>query len=336
MYRMKQHDERQRLLDRIRHVDAASFDELALEVFRYQAKYNEVYAAFLRLIGCEPKAVRQADQIPHLPIALFKTWLIQTGSWQPELVFTSSGTTGMVPSHHALRNRAWYIENAMRGFATHYGSPANYAWLALLPAYLERQDSSLVFMADAFIRMSRFRESGFFLYELEEVARRAQQLCAQGVPVILLGVSFALLDLAEQCPVSLSGAIVMETGGMKGRRKELIREALHERLQAAFGVPHIHSEYGMTELLSQAYAKKEGRFHPAPTMKVRAAQITDPLCYERVGRPGTLCITDLANIDTVSFIATEDVGRVYADGTFEVLGRLDRADIRGCNLMVSR
>ncbi len=328
--------ERNRLLDRIRTVDTDTFDEVALEVFRYQAAHCEVYASWLRLIGCDAGGVRRAEDIPHLPISLFKTWLIRTGQWEPELVFTSSGTTGMIPSRHALRQKSWYVENAVRGFAAHYGSPADYAWLALLPAYLERTGSSLVFMADAFIRMSRFRESGFFLHELDEVARRARHLLDEGKPVVLLGVSFALLDLAEQHPVDLSGAIVMETGGMKGRRRELIREELHARLQAAFGVSHIHSEYGMTELLSQAYAPRQGRFRPAPTMKVRAAQITDPMAWERPGRPGTLSITDLANVDTIAFIATEDVGRVYEDGSFEVLGRLDRADIRGCNLMVAR
>ncbi len=333
---MHREDEREQLLKAVRQVDATTFDEVALEVFRYQAAHNEVYAAWLRLTGCDPAGVRRAADIPHLPIALFKTWLIQSGHWQPELVFTSSGTTGMTPSRHALRQKSWYVENAVRGFAAHYGSPADYAWLALLPSYLERTGSSLVFMADAFIGMSRFRESGFFLHELEEVARRARRLLDEGKPVVLLGVSFALLDLAEQFPVPLQGAIIMETGGMKGRRKELIREELHARLQEAFGVSRIHSEYGMTELLSQAYAPAHGLFRPAPTMKVRAAQITDPLAWERPGRPGTLSITDLANVDTVAFIATEDVGRVYEDGTFEVLGRLDRADIRGCNLMVAR
>ncbi len=333
---MSTSSERQQLLERIRRVDADTFDEVALDVFRYQAAHCEVYAAWLRLTGCDPERVQRAAEIPHLPISLFKHWLIQTGRWKPELVFTSSGTTGMVPSRHALRRRQWYVENAVRGFAAHYGSPSDYAWLALLPAYLERKGSSLVFMAEAFIRMSRFRESGFFLHEREEVVRRARRLLDQGKPVVLLGVSFALLDLAEQFPVPLEGAIVMETGGMKGRRKELIREELHQRLCEAFGLAHIHSEYGMTELLSQAYAPAGGIFRPAPTMRVRAAQITDPMAWERPGRPGTLSITDLANVDTVAFIATEDVGRVYADGTFEVLGRLDRADMRGCNLMVAQ
>ena len=327
--------QRAALAERIEAVGPATFDELALDVFRYQATHNILYARFLDLLRRSPARVRHPSDIPHLPIALFKEHELRSGNWTAERHFRSSGTTGSATSRHALRDPAWYRRGARRTFERQYGPLAGRAVLALLPAYLERGDSSLVFMADDFIRRSGHPDSGFFLDDLPELARRLRRLTAAGTPTLLLGVSFALLELAERFPAPLGEAvIVMETGGMKGRRRELTRAELHATLGRALGQPHIHSEYGMTELLSQAYAPRAGRFRPAPTLRAAARQLTDPLAPAPPGRTGALNLTDLANLDTISFVATDDLGRVHPDGTFEVLGRLDHSDVRGCNLLV--
>ncbi len=323
------------LVERVRQVRPDEWEAVALDVFRYQAAHNPVYAKYLQLLQLPQAEVRKLEDIPCLPIGLFKKYMLQTGDWAPERLFTSSGTTGAAISRHALRDPAWYRENALRGFAHFYGPVEDYAVLALLPAYLEREGSSLVFMADDFIHRSRFAESGFFLHDQERLLEVIRSLKARGSRILLLGVSFALLDLAEQYAPDLSGVIVMETGGMKGRRRELTRPELHAVLQQAFQVPAIHSEYGMTELLSQAYSQGEGLFRPAPTLRVLPREITDPFGHPAVGRIGALNLMDLANLDTISFIATEDLGRVFADGSFEVMGRLDNSDMRGCNLLVS-
>lgn len=309
-----------------------------MSVFRYQAAHNPLYARFLELLGRLPARITRPDDIPFLPIGLFKTHLVQSGRWKPQEVFTSSGTTGQQPSRHAVRERRFYLENARRGFAHFYGDPSEWCTLALLPAYLERPGSSLVAMVDDFIRRSRYAESGFFLRS-DEALLQAIAICQERRhPTLLLGVSFALLDFAERHPMPLPGVVVMETGGMKGRRQELTREALHALLCQAFGLEGVHSEYGMTELFSQAYSQphpgQPARFWPAPTLRAAAVEVYDPLTRTAPGRTGVLCFMDLANLDTCSFIATEDVGRVYADGSFEVLGRLDAAEWRGCNLMV--
>ncbi len=321
------------LLDRIATVSAASFAATAVQVFQYQARHNAVYAEYLRLIGCDPAQVQQVAAIPFLPISLFKTQLLQTGEWTPARTFTSSGTTSATTSRHPLRDEEFYRQNARRGFQNFYGDVAQYCVLALLPAYLERQGSSLVFMADDFIRQSAYPQSGFFLDQTTQLVHLLHQLRDQGTPTLLLGVSFALCDLAEQHPLALGDTIVMETGGMKGRRAEITRAELHRILQTGLGVLAIHSEYGMTELLSQAYSRGDGLFYPAPTMQVLVREPTDPWQLQPVGRPGALNIVDLANVDTISFIATDDLGRVYADGGFEVLGRMDSSDVRGCNLL---
>lgn len=331
---MQEEKRRRQLLDKIKELPIEDFQGLALEVFRYQAEYNPVYAEFLRYIGVNPNEVNQLDAIPFLPIQLFKRYFLQSGRWEAEKIFTSSGTTGEQTSRHLLRDEQWYRYNARRGFESFYGPLNDYCILALLPAYLERSGSSLVFMANDFIQSSRYTESGFFLRDYEALMERLRSCRKKGIPVLLIGVSFALWELAEQYPMNLQGAIIMETGGMKGRRREITRTELHTILESAFQTEQIHSEYGMTELLSQAYSQGEGLFYPAPTMRVLSREITDPLQPQKIGKTGVLNIIDLANLDTISFIATDDLGRIYGDGSFEVLGRLDASDLRGCNLLV--
>lgn len=325
---------RKQLREKIREIEATSFEAIALELFRFQARHNRLYRQYLQLLGTEPSAVSRLSEIPCLPIQFFKTLNIQTGEWTPIRVFSSSGTTGAQTSRHLVRDLSWYLENSRRGFETFYGDLSRYCVLALLPSYLERSGSSLVAMAEFFIRQSGYSESGFFLYNTEALLGIIQSCQKKQIPILLLGVSFALLDLAEQCAPDLRGVTVMETGGMKGRRREMTRRELHEQLTGAFQVSVIHSEYGMTELFSQAYSKREGIFEPAPTMRVLTREITDPLSPQDYGRTGALNVIDLANIDTIAFIATDDLGRVYADQRFEVLGRMDNSDMRGCNLMV--
>ncbi|MFN0035716.1 MAG: acyl transferase [Saprospiraceae bacterium] len=313
----------------------ANFEAAAQAVFAYQAAHNPVFCKYLELTGRTPQG---SSFIVHrssfLPVSFFKTHRVQTGDWEAETEFTSSGTTGQMPARHPVRHLDFYLENARRGFAHFYGEPSEWAILALLPSYLERGGSSLVAMADFFVQNSPHPESGFFLNDFENLKTALNACKSKGCKTLLLGVSFALLDFAEQCPMDLRGVTVMETGGMKGRRRELTRSELHETLQAALGVETVHSEYGMTELFSQAYALGGSRFRPAPTMQVLATELHDPFCLAAPGRTGVLNIIDLANFDSCSFVQTEDLGRVFPDGSFEVLGRADAAEMRGCNLMV--
>jgi hypothetical protein len=325
---------RQRLAAQLGTAGTGNFEALALEVFRYQAQYNPLYAEYLRLLAIDLQKVDRLERIPFLPIQFFKTHAIQTGQWAPALTFSSSGTSGMETSRHLLRDPDFYRANARRGFEAFYGSVQQYCILALLPAYLERQGSSLVFMADDFIRQSAHSQSGFFLHDLPRLAETLAACQQNHTPTLLLGVSFALWELAERYPMDLSNITIMETGGMKGRRRELTREELHAILQEAFQTPAIHSEYGMTELLSQAYSQGKGLFRPSPTLRALARDITDPFGFAAPAKNGALNLIDLANLDTISFIATDDLGRVYEDGSFEVLGRLDASDARGCNLLV--
>lgn len=322
------------LLLRLANMAPGHFEETALAVFRYQAANNPLFARWLALLGRDAGSIGSMAEIPFLPIPFFKTQEIKTGDWKPQTVFSSSGTTGQTPSWHFVHDLDFYLKNARQGFATYYGDPAGWCVLALLPSYLEREGSSLVAMADDFIRRSTCLESGFFLRDFEKLCDALRACQAKKQPTLLLGVSFALLDFAEKYPLDLAGIIVMETGGMKGRRVEITRAELHETLCRAFNLQVIHSEYGMTELFSQAYSPGRGIFRPAPTMRVHATEPNDPFCLVPPGRTGVLNIADLANLDTCSFIATEDLGRVFADGSFEVLGRLDTAELRGCNLMI--
>ena len=328
--------ERQILFHQIQTLTKAHFESLALRIFRYQAHYNSLYKNYLALLHIAPNSVKSIQDIPFLPISFFKTKVVQTGSNEPKAqnyIFSSSGTSG-ITSKHFVKDLDFYKKNTVLGFQEFYGKVKDYCILGLLPSYLERNDSSLVTMIAHFIQLSKYPQSGFFLHNYEELADILKDCQRQKTPTLLLGVSFALLDFAEQHPLNLDGIIIMETGGMKGKRKEITRESLHKILKRAFKVKNIHSEYGMTELLSQAYSQAEGIFSPTPTMKVLCREITDPLSLQKTGKTGALNIIDLANLDSCAFIATEDLGKVYENGTFEILGRLDHSDIRGCNLMV--
>lgn len=337
---MMQTPERADLLSAVLKTDRSNFDGTALQAFQYQAAQNPLYRRYLELLGARHNLSRYPalpDALPPhcaLPIRFFKSHRIMSGEWTPETAFTSSTTTGTTPAHHWVREREWYLANARRGFETFYGPVAEWRILALLPAYLERSGSSLVAMADDFIRQGQHPESGFYLNDLKSLSENLQHCIRNSYKTLLLGVSFALLDLAEKYPMDLRGVTVMETGGMKGRRRELTRSELHDTLKDAFHLPEIHAEYGMTELYSQAYAAGGHLFTPAPTLRVWANEINDPFCPVAPGKTGVLNFIDVANVDTLSFIATEDVGRVYPDGRFEVLGRLDASELRGCNLMV--
>ncbi|MET0392332.1 MAG: acyl transferase [Chitinophagaceae bacterium] len=315
-------------------VSPAGFAELALEIFRFQYAGNAVYRDYVNALQVNVSAVRSVVQIPFLPIRFFKTHRVQTGAAETAIVFESSGTTGTVPSRHFVSDAGLYRESFTRGFESFYGSAAGWCIIGLLPSYLERQHSSLVYMADDLVRQSGHADSGFYLYEQEQLAALLNRLERAGQKTLLIGVTFALLDFAEHCPMPLKHTVIMETGGMKGRREELVRQEVHDILQQAFHTPVIHSEYGMTELLSQAYSAGEGLFRCPPWMKVLVRDDEDPLSvYEGPGS-GAINIIDLANIHSCSFIATEDAGRVFPDGSFHVFGRLDHSDLRGCSLLV--
>lgn len=326
---------RETLKQAILSVEASGFDALALQIFHYQYEKNEVYRQFVDLLRVNPNSIQSIDKIPFLPIQFFKNRIIKSGDWQAETVFTSSGTTGQISSQHFVKDTNLYKQITDRGFEKFYGNIDQYSVLALLPAYLERKGSSLVYMANHFINLSKQPNSDFFLYNYAALVDQLKYNQERNIPTLLLGVSFALWDLAEQFPMDLSKVIIMETGGMKGRRKEITRSALHEIFTKAFQCSKIHSEYGMTELLSQGYSKGDGIFYASPTMKVLTREITDPLSSQKIGKVGGINIIDLANLDSCSFIATDDLGRVYEDESFEILGRFDNSDIRGCNLMVA-
>lgn len=310
------------------------FEKIALEVFKFQSGHSPVYHRFVKLLKINPSKVNSISQIPFLPITFFKTEKIIRSSQSEEIVFTSSGTTGTEQSRHFVSDTKLYTESFRYGFNYFYGSPSNYTFLALLPGYLERSGSSLIFMMNELVRLSGKSESGFYLKDLNKLAKTIQELETKKRKTILVGVSFALLDFIEKYQMNLEHTIVMETGGMKGKRKELVREELHDLLKKGFGINRIHSEYGMTELLSQAYSKGEGRFFCPPWMKVTIRDTEDPLSLLPNGKSGGINVIDLANLNSCSFIATQDLGKIFEDGSFEVLGRFDHSDIRGCNLMV--
>jgi len=312
-----------------------TFNDLALELFRYQSKENLLYADYLSHLGVKPNKIMDPRRIPFLPIGFFKNHKVISGIFDEEIIFTSSGTGGMQAARHYVKELSLYEKSFMHAFKHFYGRPEEYRILALLPSYLEREGSSLVYMTDKLIKAGGHKESGFFLDEHDALAERLRFLSLKGMKTILLGVSFALLDFAEAYSFApRDNMIVMETGGMKGRKEELTRQDLHQRLKEAFQLSAIHSEYGMTELLSQAYSVGEGRFMTPPWMKVFVRDIQDPFSILPTGETGALNIIDLANIFSCAFIETQDLGRVHADGTFEVLGRTDHSDIRGCSLLV--
>ena len=315
--------------------DTAGRDKQILEVFRFQYQHNEVYRRFAGLTGRTPDKVKRVEDIPFLPVEMFKTHQVVSAGPPYDAVFRSSGTSGMTFSRHYVKNLALYREAFLRGFEMFYGPVSQYVILALLPSYLEREGSSLVYMVSELIRRSGKAESGFYLKNTEDLIRQMEKSERAGQKTVLIGVSFALLDLAESVRMNLKHTIVMETGGMKGRRKEITRMELHEKLMEAFGVDAIHSEYGMTELLSQAYSKGEGKFRTPPWMKILIRDSEDPLAYLPAGKTGGINIIDLANIYSCSFLATQDLGKINDDGTFDVLGRFDNSDVRGCNLLIA-
>ncbi len=312
----------------------AQFLENALQVFRFQAENCQVYKTYLSYLNINPQQIKTLETIPFLPIEFFKTHTILSQNQNPEVVFTSSGTTGITTSQHLVTNVSWYQNSFRKGFELFYGDLKNYAFLALLPSYLEREGSSLIYMVEDLITKTENSGSGFYLYNNDELYQKLIQLQQQKQPTILIGVTFALLDFIEKYQLDFPELILMETGGMKGRRKEMIREELHQTLCQGFGVPAIHSEYGMTELLSQAYSLGEGLFQCVPWMKVLIRDTNDPFSILPNGKTGGINVIDLANINSCSFIATQDLGKIHANSMFEVLGRFDFSDIRGCNLLI--
>lgn len=318
-------------LDKIFSPQTGGFEERALEVFRFQYGENPLYHSYCKALGRSPENVGSLPEIPFLPISFFKSHPVTAGEFSPELVFQSSGTTGMVRSRHLVKDARFYETSYRRGFEAIYGPVTHWRILALLPSYLEQGGSSLVYMVEGLIQKTGHPESGFYLYDHDELAA-ALRASSPETPTLLIGVTYALLDFARSHSMPLHHTIVMETGGMKGRMEEMTRGEVHERLKKAFSLSIIHSEYGMTELLSQAYSTGEGLFQCPPWMKVMVREEEDPLSIRFTGS-GALNIIDLANLYSCSFIATDDAGKVSAQGEFEVLGRLDNSDIRGCSLL---
>jgi phenylacetate-coenzyme A ligase PaaK-like adenylate-forming protein len=312
----------------------SQFEEAALKIFKHQFDNNKVYRSFCDLLYVHPSDVKNVEQIPFLPIQFFKTHRVLSSENSIKQTFTSSGTTGSTTSKHCVTDLEIYKQSFRKGFESFYGTIEDYVVLALLPSYLERDGSSLVYMVNDMIAQSKHTESDFYLDNLDELKETLIKVDKSHKKILLIGVSFALLDLVESHRFNLKNTIVMETGGMKGRRKELVRSELHTILQKGFGVKTIHSEYGMTELLSQAYSNGNGVFKSPKWMKILTRDTEDALTIQSQGKTGGINIIDLANVNSCSFIATQDLGRVLNDTNFEVVGRFDNSDIRGCNLMV--
>ena len=310
------------------------FNEIAVEIFHFQYENNTVYKQFVDFLNINILEITHYSQIPFLPVELFKNHKIVSGDYNANEIFTSSGTTGVQTSKHYIADIELYEMSFLATFEMFFGAVNDYVILALLPSYLERTGSSLVYMANKLIDLSYFTESGFYLDEYEELSLLLQTLKKKKQKVLLLGVTYALLDLAEKYPIDYPELILMETGGMKGKRKEIIRNELHYKLKYAFGVSNIFSEYGMTELLSQAYSKGSGIFRTPPWMKILIRDVNDPLSLLPSGKTGGINIIDLVNVHSCSFIATQDLGKTNLNDSFEILGRFDSSDVRGCNLMV--
>jgi phenylacetate-coenzyme A ligase PaaK-like adenylate-forming protein len=323
-------------------LNEASFPSLAIEIFRFQYVNNPVYNAYITALGIDALNVSSLFEIPFLPIRFFKTHVVKTTSFAPQITFESSGTTGFNTSRHFIYDKQVYEDSFTTCFEHFYGAVKDWCVIGLLPSYLERQGSSLVYMVNDMIGKSDYSESGFYLDELETLKNVLIKLEEKQQKTLLIGVTFALLDFAERFAMPLKNTIIMETGGMKGRRKEMTREEVHDKLRKAFNIPFIHSEYGMTELLSQAYSKGNGKFDCPPWMKVLVRDEDDPLTLQvpdiKKGNKemsGVLNVIDLANIWSCSFIATDDIGKIFENGTFEVQGRIDNSDVRGCNLLIA-
>ena len=311
-----------------------SFNELAIDIFHFQYKNNKVYRNFVDYIGIKPSGINHYLKIPFLPIEFFKDQKIITGDFREETIFTSSGTTGQNTSRHYIKSLNLYEQSFILNFNQKFGKLEDYIILALLPSYLEQDSSSLVYMVEKLIRRTHDPQSGFYLHDYKKIAQVLSSLKNVSKKVLLIGVSYALLDLADKHPVHFPELMLMETGGMKGRRKELVRAELHTIFKNAFGIKNVYSEYGMTELLSQAYSYKNGVFQAPAWMKILIRDLNDPLSLIPSGKTGGINIIDLANIHSCSFIATKDLGKKINDNAFEMLGRYDNSDVRGCNLMI--
>jgi len=314
----------------------SGFTRKALQLFAFQYELNPVYRQYCDSLGIDPSGVDKLASIPFLPISFFKSHDVRTGVFDPELIFESSGTTGTVNSRHAVKDAEIYRQSFLNGFRKFYGEPSGWTIIGLLPSYLERKNSSLVVMVDELVKLSGHPKSGFYLYDHERLHQNLEQLESAKQKTLLIGVTYALLDFAEKYPIHLDHTIIMETGGMKGRREEMTRSEVHEILMRSFNIDQVHSEYGMTELLSQGYSSGEGLFHCTDTMKILIREEDDPLEVHEPGseQRGIINVIDLANIWSSAFIATEDAGIVYEDGSFNITGRVDASDIRGCSLMV--
>jgi len=329
----------EQLKKRIFSTRESDFDAMALELFQFQYQFNSTYKEYCDALNIDVDGIKLIADIPFLPIQFFKSRDIKTGTFETAAVFESSATTGSVTSKHFIKDLNIYEDSFLHSFHRFYGDVSNYCIIGLLPSYLERQHSSLVYMVDKLIRLSGHQNSGFYLYDFEALQKVLEINEAQHQKTLLLGVSYALLDFSEKYPMSLNNTIVMETGGMKGRRQELSKQELHKQLKQHFGVDEIHSEYGMTELLSQAYSKGNGIFNCPPWMKIMVRELDNPLetksdFSESPSLFGGINVIDFANINSCSFIATEDAGITYADGSFEITGRIENSDIRGCGLMI--
>ena len=318
----------------ISELSEVAFNDKALEVFQFQYAHNSIYKSFTDALGVHPGMVDSLEKVPFLPIEMFKKFRILSNSGTFEAVFRSSTTTGNTPSEHYIASLNVYELSLLEGFRRFYGDPGDFCIIGLLPSYLERNDSSLVYMVNEWIRQSKHPDSGFYLYDYERLVQKLIKLNDSGQKSLLVGVTFALIDLAERYDLHLGSTIILETGGMKGRRRELIREELHEVLTRRLRPLRIDSEYGMTELLSQSYKIGDKPFRPVPWKRVFGRAINDPM-GPFSDKTGKLHVIDLANVYSCAFIATEDIGKVYLDGTFDVLGRYDHAEARGCNLMLS-
>lgn len=327
--------QRNQILNLVQNLEnTQNFDLVAMEVFKYQVEHCAVYNQYTKLLGKNPSLIQSVEEIPFLPIEVFKHHKVKSGEWEEQITFTSSGTTGMDVSKHLVKDVSLYEWSFQKGFGLNYGDPQEWTILALLPSYLERQGSSLIYMAEKLIEASSDHRSGFFLHNHHELALLLSDLVREKKKTLLLGVTFGLLDFAENFEMNLDGIVVMETGGMKGRREEWTRDQVHQFLKSKWNLKQIHSEYGMTELLSQAYSEGNGRFTTPPWMQVYWRDTSDPLYTSKGVGNGGLNVIDLCNLDSCSFIATQDLVKVHADGQFEVMGRFDHSDVRGCNLLV--
>jgi len=318
----------------IQHGNIQIIDEYTLQLFRFQYKYNRIYHQFCNNLGVKENSVNKKEKIPFLPISAFKVHDVKTGNFIPEAIFRSSGTTGSMTSKHLIKDISQYLLNTEFIWSEYFKPVQNYQILALLPGYLEREDSSLIKMVNHFTQLSSYPTSGFYLRDVDSLAEKLIFSKSKRIPTVLFGVTYALLDFIAMHQINFPELIIIETGGMKGNREEKTKVAVHELLKDAFHVNGVYSEYGMTELLSQAYTSGDPIFSPNHMLQIITCQINDPLSIEKEGKPGIISIMDLANIDSCAFIQTEDLGIRYSNRRFEVLGRLDSADIRGCNLLV--